>query len=193
MNSKSVERIQQCEYTMWPLLLFLSAFTFFFTPSFTLNFCHLNFFKAFFWISVPGYLVYLLSLCWSAQRCKKKGQAPWLSQIRAKKDLCNIGSCLNYINGKAKGSRRLGRSLSEVDWTKTMSHQYFCPAEYKPQKIFLNLTVRFGFWLSVYSAGQKYRWLIFSGHTCCCLVATMCFVLLVHLHLAKQDAERLAY
>ena len=47
-----------------------------------------------------------------------------------------------------------------------MSQQYLCPVEYTTLNLTLKKTkvrvrVRFRFWLSVYSVGQKYRWLSF--------------------------------
>ena len=45
-----------------------------------------------------------------------------------------------------------------------MSQRYFCPAEYTTKtkrKTNQKTNPNFRFWLSVYSAGQKYRWLVF--------------------------------
>ena len=67
-------------------------------------------------------------------------------------------------------------SLNNNGTTRKMSQRYFCPAEYttkaKPKNLTQNLVSFFrflglglglvlGFVLVVYSAGQKYRWLIF--------------------------------
>ena len=54
---------------------------------------------------------------------------------------------------------KIGKALYNNGTTRKMSQRYFCPAEYT-----LSLGLVLVLELVVYSAGQKYRWLIFLSY-----------------------------
>ena len=58
---------------------------------------------------------------------------------------------------------KIGKALYNNGTTRKMSQRYFCPAEYA-LSLGLVLVFLLVLELVVYSAGQKYRWLIFLSY-----------------------------